>query len=83
MERVRIKELVFDVVEKVMCLDRNDIKEDANISDDLGADSLDAVEMIMKCEGVFDISVPDSDAEKVTTVGGLIDLAEEMLNNKK
>jgi len=83
MEREKIKAKVFDIVEEVMCVDKTDINEEANINIDLGADSLDAVEMIMKCESYFNISVPDTDAEKVSTVGNLIDLVEEMLVDKK
>jgi acyl carrier protein len=83
MEREKIKAKVFDIVEEVMCVDKTDINEEANINIDLGADSLDAVEMIMKCESSFNIYVPDTDAEKVSTVGNLIDLVEEMLVNKK
>ena len=50
---------------------------DASFIDDLGADSLDIVELIMALEEEFDIEIPDSDAEKVVTVGDVVDYIKE------
>ena len=55
------------------------VKEEATFVDDLSADSLDIVELIMSIEEEFDMEVPDSDAEKIVTVGDIIDYIE---NNK-
>ena len=50
---------------------------EASFIDDLGADSLDIVELIMAIEEEFDIEIPDSDAEKVVTVGDVVDYIKE------
>ena len=50
---------------------------EASFIDDLGADSLDIVELIMALEEEFDIEIPDSDAEKVATVGDVVDYIKE------
>ena len=50
---------------------------EASFIDDLGADSLDIVELVMAIEEEFDIEIPDSDAEKVVTVGDVVDYIKE------
>ena len=50
---------------------------EASFIDDLGADSLDIVELVMALEEEFDIEIPDADAEKVVTVGDVVDYIEE------
>ena len=50
---------------------------EASFIDDLGADSLDIVELVMAVEEEFDIEIPDADAEKVTTVGDVVDYIKE------
>ena len=50
---------------------------EASFIDDLGADSLDIVELVMALEEEFDIEIPDSDAEKVVTVGDVVDYIKE------
>ena len=50
---------------------------EASFIDDLGADSLDIVELVMALEEEFDIEIPDADAEKVTTVGDIVDYIKE------
>lgn len=71
----------FDRVKKVL-VEQLDVSEDevtppASIVDDLGADSLDVVEIVMGLEEEFDIEIPDEDAEKITTVKQIIDYVEE------
>jgi len=53
------------------------VKLDASFIDDLGADSLDIVELVMALEEEFDIEIPDGDAEKVVTVGDVVDYIKE------
>ena len=53
------------------------VTTEASFIDDLGADSLDIVELIMALEEEFDIEIPDADAEKVTTVGDVVDYIKE------
>jgi acyl carrier protein len=71
----------FERVKKVL-VEQLDVSEDevtpqASIVDDLGADSLDVVEIIMGLEEEFDIEIPDEDAEKITTVQQIINYVDE------
>ena len=68
----RIKEII---VEK-LGVDQADIKREASFTNDLGADSLDTVELIMEFEKEFDMTIPDEDAEQIATVGDAIDYVE-------
>ena len=63
------------VVEQLM-VDADQVTEDASFVDDLGADSLDTVELIMAFEEEFDIEIPDEDAQKIKTVKDVIDYIE-------
>ncbi|GED13204.1 MULTISPECIES: acyl carrier protein [Aneurinibacillus] len=66
----------FDRVKKIIVdrlgVDESEIKEEASFKDDLGADSLDVVELVMELEDEFDLEISDEDAEKITTVGDVI-----------
>jgi len=73
----------FDRVKKVV-VDQLDVNEDevtptASFVDDLGADSLDQVELIMAFEEEFDIEIPDEDAEKISTVGDAVNYIDEKM----
>ena len=68
----RIKEII---VEK-LGVDQADITREASFTNDLGADSLDTVELIMEFEKEFDMTIPDEDAEQIATVGDAIDYVE-------
>ena len=68
----KVKEIVVDQ----LGVDEEDVTPDASFIDDLGADSLDIVELIMAFEEEFDIEIPDEDAEKITTVGEAIEYVE-------
>ncbi|PAP75483.1 acyl carrier protein [Rubrivirga marina] len=68
----RIKEII---VEK-LGVDQADITREASFTNDLGADSLDTVELIMEFEKEFDMTIPDEDAENIATVGDAIDYVE-------
>lgn len=61
----RLKEIIIDRLD----VEEDQIVPDASFVEDLGADSLDIVELIMGIEEEFDIEIPDEDAEKLTTVG--------------
>ena len=61
------------IVAEQLGVDEADVKEDASFTDDLNADSLDLVEMIMSLEEQFDIKISDEDAEKITSVGEAVD----------
>ncbi len=57
-----------------------EVTPDASFIDDLGADSLDTVELVMALEEKFEVEIPDEDAEKITTVGDAIKYIEEKSN---
>ena len=69
----KVKEIIVDK----LSVDEAEVTPTAEFSKDLGADSLDTVELIMEFEKAFDISIPDSDAEKITTVGDAIAYIEK------
>ncbi|MCF7826294.1 MAG: acyl carrier protein [Candidatus Marinimicrobia bacterium] len=72
-------EKVRDVIVEKLGVDAAKITEDASFIDDLGADSLDTVELIMQFEEVFDIEIPDEDAETITTVGKAVKYVDSKL----
>ena len=60
---------VKDIIEKELGVEREKLTADASFIEDLGADSLDIVELVMEFEKEFNIDIPDEDAEKLRTVG--------------
>ncbi|MEZ4887244.1 MAG: acyl carrier protein [Chitinophagales bacterium] len=68
-----IKSKVTAIIVEKLGVEEVDVTPEANFINDLGADSLDTVELIMEFEKEFDISIPDEDAEKITTVKEAID----------
>jgi len=80
MERNEIEKKVNDMLNDLLGVDYSEIKDDAVLETDLGADSLDAVEIVMELEREFDISVPDEKMHiKGCTVKDVYDLVEELL----
>ncbi|AER40818.1 MAG: acyl carrier protein [Flavobacteriales bacterium] len=75
----RVKSLI---VEK-LSVEERDVILNASFTNDLGADSLDIVELIMEFEKEFNINISDEKAEKITTVGEAIQAIEDLLNEKK
>ncbi len=73
----RLKKIIVDQ----LSVPAEQVTMDAKFQDDLGADSLDVVELVMKIEEEFDIEIPDEDAEKIQTVGDAVRYIEEKLNN--
>lgn len=73
---------VFDKVKKVIVeqlgVDESEVTPDASITDDLGADSLDQVELVMALETEFNLDIPDEEAEKIKTVGDAVRYVEEV-----
>ena len=68
-----IEERVKKVIEEQLSVNQDQITRDASFIDDLGADSLDTVELVMALEEEFGIEIPDDEAEKITKVGEAID----------
>ncbi len=71
----RLKEIVMDRLD----VEEDQIKPEASFVEDLGADSLDIVELIMGIEEEFDIEIPDEDAEKLTSVGEALEYVKGKL----
>jgi acyl carrier protein len=63
---------VRDIIEKELGVEREKLTDEASFSADLGADSLDIVELVMEFEKEFNIDIPDEDAEKLRTVGDAV-----------
>ena len=69
----KVKAIIVDK----LGVDEADVKPEASFTNDLGADSLDTVELIMEFEKVFDVTIPDDKDEKIATVGDAIAYIEE------
>jgi len=75
-----IEERVIKMVAEQLGVKEEDVKTESSFVDDLGADSLDTVELIMALEEEFDTEIPDEDAEKITTVQQAIDYINNNLS---
>ncbi len=64
---------IIDIIANQLGVDKDQVTPGANIVDDLGADSLDVVELVMALEEAFDTEIPDEDAEKIRTVQDIFD----------
>ncbi len=72
-----IEEKVIEIVSEQMGVDKSEITRETSFVNDLNADSLDTVELVMEFEDEFELSIPDEDAEKIQTVGQAIDYIKE------
>ncbi len=72
MEREELLEKVKAVIVEQLNVEEDDVTDDASFVDDLGADSLDIVELVMALEEEFGISIPDEEAESIKTVGDAV-----------
>jgi len=79
MEDIDIEQKVISIVAEQMGVDKGEINRDTNFVNDLNADSLDTVELVMEFEDEFETSIPDEEAEKIQTVGQAIDYIKEQL----
>jgi len=75
-----IQEKVYEIVERKLSVNPEQITPEASFTDDLGADSLDTVELVMDLEEVFNITIPEEDQEKLRTVQDAIDYLESHLD---
>ena len=74
-----IEEKVIQIVSEQMSVDKGEVSRDTSFVNDLNADSLDTVELVMELEDEFDMTIPDEEAEKLKTVGEAIDYIQSHL----
>jgi acyl carrier protein len=72
-----VEERVIEIVAEQMGVDKSEITRETSFINDLNADSLDTVELVMEFEDEFELSIPDEEAEKIQTVGQAIDYIKE------
>ncbi len=70
------EEKVMDIVSEQLSVPREEITRESSFVDDLKADSLDVVELVMRFEDTFGVTIPDEDYEKIRTVGDAVDYIE-------
>jgi acyl carrier protein len=76
-ERMEIAEKVKEIISQQLDVDLTEVKEAASFIDDLGADSLAIVELVLAFEEQFEIDIPDEDTEKIRTVGDAVSYIQE------
>jgi acyl carrier protein len=76
-----LEEKVKQIIVDQLGVDANEVTPEASFIEDLGADSLDTVELVMAFEEEFDIEIPDEDAEKMLTVGKAIEYLKQKKGN--
>ncbi len=82
---IDVKEIetkVIDIISEQMGADKSEITRETSFINDLNADSLDTVELVMEFEDEFDTSIPDEEAEKIQTVGAAIDYIVNVMHSK-
>nr|WGH12854.1 acyl carrier protein [Echinothamnion sp.] len=77
----KIFETVRNIVAQQLGVDKQLVTLEANFANDLGADSLDTVELVMAIEEEFDIEIPDEDAEKIATLNQAVTFIEQAVNS--
>ncbi len=77
-----IEKRVVEIISEQMGADKAEISRETSFINDLNADSLDTVELVMEFEDEFDLSIPDEEAEKIQTVGAAIDYIATVAQSK-
>ena len=83
MADVNIQEKVIEIVREQMGVDKAEVSPQTAFINDLNADSLDTVELVMEFEDEFDMSIPDEEAEKIQTVGAAIDYITKIMKDNE
>lgn len=78
-----VEQRVIEIVCEHLAVDKEKVSRTTSFVDDIGADSLDIVELVMELEEEFDIQIPDDQAEKIKTVGEAVDFIELAVKNKQ
>ncbi|MHC4292678.1 MAG: acyl carrier protein [Planctomycetota bacterium] len=74
---------IIDIISEQMGVDKPEINRETSFINDLNADSLDTVELVMEFEDEFGASIPDEEAEKIQTVGAAVDYIVNVMQSKK
>jgi acyl carrier protein len=77
-----IEKKVVKIISDQMGVDKSEITREVSFINDLSADSLDIVELVMEFEDEFDMSIPDEEAEKIQTVGAAVDYVVNLIKSK-
>lgn len=77
MDQSEIEAKIVEIVAKQLAVPKEKVTRTARFQEDLGADSLDVVEIVMELEDAFNIEIPDAMSEKIKTVGDVIDFVEK------
>ncbi len=77
-----IEEKVIEIISEQMGADKSEITRETSFINDLNADSLDTVELVMEFEDEFDTSIPDEEAEKIQTVGAAVDYIVNVVHSR-
>ena len=80
MDKSAMHSKVTGIIANQLGVDKAIINAEANVVDDLGADSLDVVELVMALEEAFNLEIPDEDAEKIRTVKDIFDYLEKSMD---
>ncbi len=77
-----IESKIIEIISEQMSVDKSEITRETSFINDLNADSLDTVELVMEFEDEFDVSIPDEEAEKIQTVGAAIEYIVKVARTK-
>jgi len=77
-----IEEKVIEIISEQMGTEKSEITRETSFINDLNADSLDTVELVMEFEDEFNMSIPDEEAEKIQTVGAAVDYIAKIVQSK-
>lgn len=80
MTEAELEAKVFEIVAEQMGVDKSELSRETSFTNDLNADSLDIVELIMEFEDEFETTIPDEEAEKLQTIGQAIDYIAQNVN---
>jgi acyl carrier protein len=78
----QIRQRVIDIVCEHLAVNKDQVTDNTSFIEDIGADSLDIVELVMELEEEFDIQIPDDQAEKIKTVGEAVEYIKTAVKNK-
>jgi acyl carrier protein len=80
---IDVEEKVRDIIVDKLAVPRESLKDDSDLASDLGADSLDMVELVMEFERVFKLSIPDDEVEKNRTIGQIVNYIKSQVEEEK